>query len=161
MQTISEMEVHPNLADKPAWNTTTQFDEVEHKEREQQMTARGNASRRKKQIKNYKTPVQREEDRKAALRHKRKMEAEHGVGYEERWQKEREEWEEVKRRVAEAQARQTRNAVVKATYHPGAWEYNKFQGRHAWSCCMCERQDGDGCEKVRKNPNAWNFASVL
>jgi len=55
-------------------------------------------------------------------------------------------------------SRTTKHTVSHYAYHNGSWGKNNVSSdKEVWSCCMMEKKTGEGCVKVRVNPNRWLF----
>lgn len=58
-----------------------------------------------------------------------------------------------------AASRRRKDAFVYEYYHPGKWEFSRIEKEMAWSCCMNNYNESQGCECKSKNVAAWQVSS--
>lgn len=160
---MAHVPTHPDLADKPRWDGSTQLLEKEHAERESKvnLAATRNTRRHVQELKDYKGPVALE---KEFMQTRRKLRAKglRDVGASTVAPKDTDRGRGPATAATPASYTQTVSRKFHKYRHSGTYEESKFDGPgvFAWSCCMASDKMARGCIVTTVNPDAYNFASI-
>lgn len=155
---VADIPVHPELADKATWNSSTQLTKTERAVINAKLRATAKTNSRSKQadLKDYKDPVTLERE---YLEKARTLRAS-GIRSAGKAIAKAPEPETTSANSRSVSYTQSVSRKFHKYHHSGKYERSRFDPGNVWSCCMASDKNARGCIVTTVNPDAYNFSSI-